>query len=94
MGPGAHVHHVNGDQTDDRIENLEEIERTVHERLHMNRERKNMLLALRGLKYIGPMTYTCEWCHGTFERRPRKDRPHRFCGHPCRIAWLRSTTSR
>ncbi|MCB2129659.1 MAG: HNH endonuclease [Rhodobacteraceae bacterium] len=72
--PGYHIHHINGDCSDDRIENLEMISARAHRRLHGD---ENLRESARkhGRK--------CDQCRGFFVPKIRKDRPARYCSPAC-----------
>jgi hypothetical protein len=77
-----HVHHVNGDRYDNRIENLQLIDGKEHlaehgeERLIHSREK------------------TCEVCGSKFTPKPAKRKRQRTCGTPQCANKLRSMTER
>lgn len=48
LDPNEHVHHLNGDCTDDRPENLELLSPEAHGRLHLTPEEAKRRRALRG----------------------------------------------
>jgi hypothetical protein len=67
--PGTNLHHMNGDQLDDRFENLEAISHGDHIRLHQ---------AVEGV------TKVCPTCGEPFTRPPWKAKTQKFCSMPCR----------
>lgn len=66
--PDEHVHHVNGDITDNRIENLEVLKSIDHMRLH---------------KQIYPDTKNCSNCGSLFTVNPRKRLRNICCSRAC-----------
>lgn len=65
LEPDEHVHHVNGDQTDDRLENLQVLSASEHTKLHVP-ERLRRLRLERGDRWA-PTVDECVEC-GTSER--------------------------
>lgn len=80
---GTHVHHKNGDKSDDRIENLEAKTASDHARDHQ----PSALM----------QTYVCPWCSQSFERDDRTVRHNQksnkkagpFCSRSCGASWGR-----
>jgi len=86
---GMHIHHINGDSSDDRIENLAMMSRENHLRIHTGDPvHQAKMLAARGLKPTDKTLYKCERCGVMFKSYPRyKDgipEPRRFCSMRCR----------
>lgn len=79
----THVHHKNGNRSDDRIKNLEAKKIAVHARDH---------------QLPAPtQTYVCPWCNKKFERANRDVRHNQgnqnkagpFCSRSCGASWGR-----
>jgi hypothetical protein len=71
LSPNEHVHHINGDKTDDRIENLIIISRSEHKSLHGN---------------TSPIfEYTCDGCGKKFYRKlwRQKKSKKNYCNKIC-----------
>lgn len=66
--PTEHVHHINGNPLDNRIENLAVMEPKAHMQLH---------------KQIYSDTKTCQWCGKPFTPNPRKRKRQKCCSHEC-----------
>lgn len=80
--PQGHViHHKNGDQTDDRIENLECILVSDHNKVHLPANMPKMTRG-RGVEPIDEVDRICEQCGGTFDIRTRV-KSNRFCSLEC-----------
>jgi hypothetical protein len=73
-----HVHHINGDRYDNRIENLEVVSALTHMRERHGR-----------LKH--PVTKTCGECGAVFTPHPTKRARQRACSRPCAysLGWAR-----
>ena len=69
--PTEHVHHINGDPLDNRLENLQVLDQNTHIRLH---------------KQLYPDTKTCQWCGVSYEANPRKRQRQKTCGPACATA--------
>ncbi len=65
---GMHVHHVNGDTSDNRIENLQLLSIQAHAELHKQRH---------------PKTKECVVCGSTFTPHPTKRKRAQTCSKPC-----------
>lgn len=63
-----HVHHINGDPLDNRIENLQVIDGSEHMRLH---------------KEFLPKEKACSECGKMFVANPRKRRRQKCCSPVC-----------
>ena len=77
-----HVHHINDDRSDNRIENLEVLTASDHAKHHMEGREVEMV------------TLTCLGCDKTFDRKARWERHNRkqgkagsFCGRSCSARW-------
>lgn len=73
-----HVHHVNGDRADNRIENLELLTNAEHQRLHDWPRTKSRRVTL-----------TCKRCGATYERKPSRVRGSNYCSDRCKCAEMR-----
>lgn len=82
---GHHIHHKDGDPSNDSIENLECIPAGAHHQTH-GAEMTTDKLMRREPK-------TCDNCGTEFMRKPRENRPNRFCSLECYHEALRSSTS-
>jgi len=65
---GEHVHHINGDPLDNRLENLVVMKSIDHMRLH---------------KQIYPDEKVCVTCGATFTANPRKRKRQQCCSSEC-----------
>lgn len=77
-----HVHHINGDHLDNRLENLTVLPSREHMQLH---------------KQQYPDTKVCVVCRQSFTVNPRKRKRNVVCSPDCRIAltaWTRNTKER
>lgn len=85
LASAEHVHHINHDPADNRIENLEILNPSDHSALHADEVR------------IGPVEMVCDFCGATFLRRWRQYRGWRnanskraFCSVACAHDGLRN----
>lgn len=75
--PTEHVHHINGDKLDNRIENLQLLSQSDHSKLHAPQ--------------IYPTVKTCCVCGNEFTPLPTKRKRQITCGNECRyIASVKS----
>jgi hypothetical protein len=78
--PSEIVHHLNGDTTDNRPENLEVMTQAEHARLHYDEH-------LRPHSYVRPpasfVVKICEHCSKTFDAVGKKEADRRFCSMAC-----------
>ena len=63
-----HIHHINGNPLDNRLENLQVISSIDHMRLH---------------KQIYPDTKICEWCSKRYSPNPRRRKRQKTCSKEC-----------
>jgi len=72
--PTEHVHHINGDKSDNRPENLQLLTRAEHTRHHN-----------WGLDENKWVTVTCLHCGETFQRRKyiHEQHPYAYCSRRC-----------
>jgi len=95
LRPGEVVHHKNGDETDDRPENLEVMTDSAHMRAHLV-ARRNPITG-QNLPKGAPMPATpdrrkpCAHCGNIFEPNPHHRRRQRFCSKSCVYAGRRQT---
>lgn len=83
MPSTMHIHHKNGDKSDNRLKNLEAKTASSHARDHQ--------------QPAPAQTYVCPWCHSTFERSDREVRHNQgkqkkagpFCNRSCGASWGR-----
>ena len=68
LRPDEHIHHINGNPLDNRIENLQIIDVVSHNRLHKQ-------------KY--PDLKTCWNCGQSFMANPRKRKRQKCCSQKC-----------
>lgn len=73
-----HVHHINGNRADNRIENLELLTNAEHQRLHDWPRTKSRRVTL-----------TCKRCGATYERKPSRVRGSNYCSDRCKCAEMR-----
>ena len=71
-----HVHHRNGNKSDNRIENLE----VVDIREHTSK-------TFKGKQIVERVPLTCEWCGKKYFKLRRRD-TRRFCSNACKNKWL------
>lgn len=69
--PTEHVHHINGDPLDNRIENLMVLDQNAHIRLH---------------KQQYPDEKVCQTCGKTYTPNPRKRNRQKTCSPECATA--------
>jgi len=72
-----HVHHINGDKADNRLENLQVLSNTDHQLLHDHPQTHSRRVAL-----------SCERCGETYEVKRSKATMSRYCSNACRLAAL------
>ena len=66
-----HVHHINGNPLDNRLENLVVMDQNAHLRMH---------------KQLYPDEKVCEWCGSTYTCNPRKRKRQKTCSPACATA--------
>lgn len=87
---GMHIHHINEDCSDDRIENLQLLTATQHLRQHMTDTRIRGMVEARGERIVGKTEYRCAYCDRVFEKRRRINRPNKYCSVLCRDNYSRN----
>lgn len=70
LARGEHVHHINGDRYDNRVENLEVVDALTHMRERHARLRH-------------PITKACAVCGSTFTPQPTKRLRQQTCTRSC-----------
>lgn len=72
-----HVHHINGDKVDNRLENLRLMTPTEHQQLH----------AATDHIHVQPrhITLTCKRCTNTYLRKPSRAAESNYCSAACRL---------
>lgn len=77
--PGYHVHHLNENKTDNRIENLQCMDGEDHLRMHgFSFSRVNALVKAR--RQLREETFDCHACEGRF---PKTHGAQKFCSKTC-----------
>lgn len=100
--PADHVlHHLNGDKTDNRIENLECISRAVHSLYHYGPLREHVRVSGAWNRGMGAFVQlVCALCGNAFQRLRREaDRQARLgrktvCGRQCHSAHMNAIQRR
>ena len=93
---GWHVHHKNGDCSDDRLENLEALPAEAHLKLHMSRDKAVSMVLARGATLREHSWITCEKCGIAFFAPVvnQHGRPRKYCSRACAGTEQPSTISK
>lgn len=80
LATNEHVHHVNGDTADNRVENFELLSAEEHAKLHG----EPSWIRARSQR----VDLVCQRCEKPYQVQPHKARESRFCSNVCRLAAL------
>lgn len=77
-----HVHHVNGNRADNRLENLQLLTESEHQALHLD-------LGTHVQSQSRRVSMTCKACGKTYERKRSRAAESSYCSNECRIPAMR-----
>lgn len=75
LGRREEVHHINGNRTDNRPDNLKIVSPTEHQQMHGFGEKQ------RARRPI----LSCKWCGAIYTRKPSRAAESNYCCHACRM---------